>query len=246
MKFRQLYSCSDGNVHEVAAASGRRLIIECGTSWKRMQKTLNYNLLNVDGCLLTHEHGDHAAAAGDVLAAGISIYASKGTLAACGQAGAHNACIVKPGEVFQVGEFQVLGFNVNHDAAEPLGFVVYVDDEYLLFVTDTSHIPCRFNYQFSEIAIECSYDKDVLSEQLEAGEIIEPLAKRLLFTHMEKSTALRYLKEFCNLSKCRTIHLVHMSGRNIDKRAAKKEFESQLFIETRIVYASNQQTKPVH
>ncbi|MCK5127221.1 MAG: hypothetical protein KAR42_13285, partial [candidate division Zixibacteria bacterium] len=106
---------------------------------------------------------------------------------------------------------------------------------YMLFATDTAFIRQRFNTPFSIIAIECSYDKDVLQNRVESGDINETLAKRLLTSHMEKQVALKYLTDYCDLSKCREIHLLHLSRENIDKDKAKKDFERKLFIETKMI-----------
>jgi hypothetical protein len=61
------------------------------------------------------------------------------------------------------------------------------------------------------------------------------LAKRLLTSHMEKQNAMNYLQEFCDLSKCRQIHLLHCSGDNMDKEKVRIEFEKKFFIETKVV-----------
>ncbi|MDO8302666.1 MAG: hypothetical protein Q7T18_05445, partial [Sedimentisphaerales bacterium] len=85
------------------------------------------------------------------------------------------------------------------------------------------------------IALECSYDKDLHQERVDTGTINESLAKRLLTSHMEKQNTIKYLAEFCDLVKCREIHLLHCSADNIDKEQARKEIEERFFIKTVIV-----------
>lgn len=235
MKFTQLYSSSRGNLYTVTANSGERLLIECGVRWPKLLEALNYDLKGIVGCLLTHEHKDHSKAIKEVIKAGIDVYASVGTLEACGVEEEHRALPLDGFDRIVKNGFDVTFFRSNHDAADPLYFVVRCDNESLLFATDTSHIKERFRTAFKTIAIECSYDKAILQERVDTGDINEALAKRLLTSHMEKSTTIRYLSEFCDLSKCEEIHLLHLSGENIEREQTRKEIEDRFFITTRTV-----------
>jgi len=180
---------------------------------------------------------DHAKAAEDILKAGIDLYASEGTLRGIEES-LHlhrRAHILRDKELRTIDEtFEVFPFAVHHDATEPLGFIVHdrSSEEHLLFVTDTSHITQRFGVAFNIIAISASYDKDVLAGRVERQKINETLAKRLLVSHTEWRVAKRYVKEFCNLSQCREIHLLHCSSDNMDKKMVRKDIEESLFIKT--------------
>ena len=202
---------------------------------QKAQAALNYDLTNIVGALCSHEHADHSKAIRDVMKAGIDVYASEGTLSFLGWNLHRRAKTVEVSSPFRISEFEVMPFLINHDAAEPLGFVIRCDDEYLLFATDTSHIKQRFNIKFNIIAIECSYNKEYLAKRVKEKTINEELAKRLLSSHMEEKEAMRYLAEFCDLSKCSEIHLLHMSADNINKDRIKTEFEKRFCIKTRIV-----------
>ena len=237
MKFTQHYSSSSSNFYTVEAANGKRLLIECGARWPLMQDALGYRLDNVVGCLLTHEHKDHSKSVSNTLKAGIDVYASPGTWRMLEAKNHRRAVILGERETWYTpvngnGDFQFMPFQTHHDAEDPLGFVVKCNREHLLFATDTSHITQRFNVAFDIIAIECSYDRAILQERVDTGTINESLAKRLLTSHLERKETLRYLKEFCDLSKCREIHLLHMSSDNIDAESARKEIENELFIKT--------------
>ena len=232
MKFEQHYSSSRGNLYTVTAANGKRLMIECGVRWRKLQKALGYDLSGIEGCLLTHEHQDHSKAVKDVMKAGIDVYGSPGTLEACGIGYGRRAQAMLTNTAYTIGSFEVAAYDSNHDAAEPLLYTVRCNGEYLLFATDTSHIKQRFSIKFSVVAIGCSYDINILQERVNTKTINEEVAKRLLKSHMEKQVVMKYLSEYCDLGKCREIHLLHMSGDNIDKKATKKEFEQRYFIET--------------
>ncbi len=239
MKFIQHYSGSSGNLYEIISNNGDRLIIDPGVTWKKLQTALKHDLSNIVGALCSHNHSDHSKSVREVMRAGIDVYASAGTIFALGIENERRArhvtgtrrhawCI--PG-----GGFEITCFDVHHDAEEPLLFTIECDDDWMLFATDTNHITQRFKIPFDIIAIECSYDKDILEERMDTNDIDEALAKRLLNSHTEKQNTMRYLTDYCDLSKCREIHLLHMSRDNIDAEKTRKEFQEKLFIDTIIV-----------
>ena len=236
MKFESFYSSSRANLYCVTAANGKRLLIECGCTWKKLQKALNHDLSDIVGCLLTHEHKDHSKCVEDVLENGIDVYASAGTFDALGVVH-RKALRIYDMERFTIDDmFMIFPFPVNHDANEPLGFIVVEKGslESLLFVTDTSHIKQKFGLAFSIIALCCNYDGDLLRKREEAGEINTEFAKRLLTSHMERGVTKKYIADSCNLSKCTEIHLLHMSGDNIAQEAVRAEFEKEFIVKTHI------------
>jgi len=209
--------------------------LECGIAWPKIQKALSYDLTCIDGCLLTHEHRDHSKSFYDVMKAGIDVYSSAGTFDFLDVKEKRRAISIESYVYYKVSKtFLAFPFNIIHDAKEPFGYIVHdkIDGDWLLFVPDSGFIKQRFNIKFSIIAIECSYDMNILQQRVDTQDINESLAKRLLESHAEKQTTMRYLDEFCDLSKCREIHLLHMSAGNIDKQETKKEFEQRFFIET--------------
>lgn len=235
MKFEQLFSSSKGNAYVLTAANGKRLLIECGISWPLLQKALGYDLRGIEGCLITHEHKDHSKAVLDVMKAGIDVYGSIGTLDALGILGERKAWHAAAGTPYSIGPFWVTSYDISHDAMQPFMYVIQCDTESMLFATDTSHIKQRFLHTFDIIAIECSYNGPYLDKRVEEKTIDEEFAKRLLDSHMCESNCLAYLRDYCNLAKCREIHLLHLSADNINKDRIKREFEKKLFIEIKTV-----------
>lgn len=234
MTFKTHYSSSLGNLYEVRAANGRRLLIECGVPWATVNKALDYNLRRIDGCLISHEHQDHCKAITQVCRAGIDVYASAGTFEALNVARWRRTKIIADQVMVPIGPFKVLAFSVAHDAAEPLGFVVWepATNDYLLFATDTCLLTQWFIYPFSIIAIGCSFDQDVLQDRVARGDINETLAKRLLVSHGSVQWVRDYLKKFCDISKCQQIHLLQMSGENLNKEAVRAEIEKEFIVKT--------------
>ena len=144
MDIKVLASGSKGNCYRVSDGS-TTLLLECGIPFKRIREGLDFKLSEVAACLVTHEHFDHSKAVKDIVKAGIDVYMSSGTKQAIGVE-SHRIKTVSSQEQFTVGTFNILPFETQHDAAEPLGFLIYstLTHEKLLFATDTYFVKYRF------------------------------------------------------------------------------------------------------
>lgn len=206
MEFISLASSSKGNAYIVKnPESGELLLLECGIPYAKLKQLLNHDFSNVVGCLISHEHKDHALSAPSLLRDGINVYTSYGT--ALTFKNGELANIVESGEQFSVGSFEVLAFGVFHDAAEPLGFMVRCGGETLFFATDTVNLNV-FADEVSIYALECNYDELILESN---EHIIDKVKERTKRSHMEVGRLLRYIEK-CDLSKCRNIYLLHLSA----------------------------------
>ena len=235
MIFTQHYSSSKGNLYEVRAANGQRILLECGVRWPLIQKAIGYNLRSIKTCLLTHEHKDHSKSSRHIIENGIELWANQKTLNEIGLLSSRHGRTVQPGfpaAFTEGGTFEVRAYKSVHDAVDPLLFNVRCDDEWLLFAPDTCNIQQRFNLQFSIIAIECSFDRDILEARRKSGQVHEAQAVRLWASHMEKRNCIRYLDKFCDKSRLREIHLIHCSEGNLDAEAARAEVEEKFMIPT--------------
>lgn len=237
MIFRQHYSGSKANLYTVESSAGGRLMIECGVRWKDIQRALDYNLRGIEGCLVSHSHADHSTAVRDVARAGIDVYMSHGTFEALGLEGVRRIGVVPENTLIRLKSFDVLTFGVNHDCDGAFGFVIRekATGDFMLFATDTSHLTQRFMYAFSIVALECSYDLKTLQARVDAGDINESLAKRLLTSHFEKDNLINYLADSVDLSRCTEIHLLHLSSDNIHREITVKEIMDRFMITTRTV-----------
>ena len=59
MRLNVLGSGSEGNTYLVNC-DGEILILDCGISLKEAKIALNFDLTNVVGCFVTHNHFDHS------------------------------------------------------------------------------------------------------------------------------------------------------------------------------------------
>ena len=215
-----LASGSRGNCYWVTDGS-TPLLLEAGIRFQDIRKGTGFRVSEIAGVLISHEHQDHSKAVRDVMKAGIDCYMSAGTAEALGISG-HRLHIIQARQQFQLGSWAVLPFGTQHDAAEPLGFLLANQyGEKLLYATDTYYIRYRFR-GLTHIAVECNYSMDILRANIEARLVEPALKKRILKSHF----SLEHVKEFLkanDLSQVKEIWLLHLSDRNSDAELFKRE-----------------------
>ena len=153
--------------------------------------------------------------------AGIDCYISAGTAEALGLSG-HRLHIIKARQQFRIGTWTVLPFDTQHDAAEPLAFLLANQaGEKLLYATDTYFIRYRFR-GLTHIAVECNYSLDILRTNVEAGTVDKALKNRILKSHFSLENVKKFLLAN-DLSKVEAIFLLHLSDNNSDCERFKRE-----------------------
>ena len=204
MRFESLASSSSGNAY-VVSDNDTRILLECGVSHKKLQKLSGFSLSEFQGCIVTHEHKDHAKAVLELISRGMTLYMSQGTAEAL-ETDAVN--LVEHMEQFNIGSFDIVPFTTFHDAREPLGFLIKsrIDGDVLAFATDTVNLRYKFP-GLNILAIEANYDKAILER---CERMPEKVRYRITNSHMEIDTLCDYLRSL-DLSQCREIHLLHLS-----------------------------------
>lgn len=210
---------SSGNVYLLEDA-GETLILDAGLP-------LNSYILQVRsrivGALITHEHGDHSRGVKDLLMRGIHCYGSQGTWDALKTINPA-AEIVRAGDVFHIRRhFTVRPFPAEHDAAEPLGFLIRNDrtGEQLIYATDTAYI----RYTFPAVhywLVECNYCDDLMNDQFVDSELNQRLYGRLVTSHMSLDT-LKEMFAANDLRRTRKIVLCHLSDSRSDEDRMVRE-----------------------
>ncbi len=166
---------------------------------------------------------DHSKAVKDIMRAGIDCYISAGTAEALGLSG-HRLHIIKARQQFRIGTWTILPFETQHDAAEPLGFLLASQaGDKLLYATDTYYIKYKFR-GLTHIMIECNYSLDILKTNVKAGLVEPALKNRILKSHFSLENVKNFLKGN-DLSKIQEIWLLHMSDGNSDEARFKKEIQ---------------------
>ena len=213
LEIKVIASGSKGNCYYLNDGS-TALLLECGIKFKDIQKALNFNLSEIKGVLLSHEHGDHSKAFKDVLKHGLKIYSSLGTIESLDHKN-YYPNIIYAGKPFFIGTWSIYPFDVKHDAAEPLGFVLTSENGYrVLFATDTYVIPYHFP-GVTHMLIESNYDENTLQDQISEG-LPKFRYARLIKSHQSLQSVLMYLEKV-DKSKLEEIHLIHLSEGNANK-----------------------------
>jgi len=124
----------------------------------------------LDGVLLTHEHGDHVCGL-EVLSRkfDIPIYANSQTAEAVRYGGSfdhhRNWRIFRTGAEFKICDITVQTFPVPHDAVDPVGFAFYTGSSALGFITDLGYATKMIVERLREVhtlVIETNHDEKLL------------------------------------------------------------------------------------
>ncbi len=129
IRFSLLGSGSSGNAI-IVATSDTKILIDSGLSFKQLElrlKSVGETLDGLEAIFLTHEHGDHVKGVG-VLArrTKVPVFMSGGTFANLPKGVGeipHVECF-KSGATLSVGGMTLTSFDVVHDAADPVSYVV--------------------------------------------------------------------------------------------------------------------------
>jgi len=209
---------SSGNAY-VLQAGGSSLLLEAGLPIRQIVRAVP-DWRSVAGCLITHEHGDHAQSAEAVARMGIKTIASEGTVAAlCPDGSLSVINAVQMLSALRLGDFTVLPFETQHDAAQPCGYLIRYEPtgETALYATDTYYLSRTFPGIHYWI-VECNYIDEILDAQLEEDELTAALRKRLKKSHMSLRRLVDALRAN-DLRKTRAIILVHLSDERSNERA---------------------------
>lgn len=230
MQVEVLGSGSSGNCYKLSDGK-TTLLLECGLPFKTIKRKLGFKLSEVDACLITHEHMDHAKAVKDLMKNGVDCYMTKGTAEALGVKGHRLKTFKEYGErqynLELIGSFKVLPFEVIHDVKEPVGYFIknIRNEKSLVFVTDTAYMKYKIP-NCNTLMIECNYVKDRLDESLELGYINTNLRNRIVKNHLSLETLLDAL-DMDRLTSLEKIYILHLSDSNSDEKVIKKAIQAK-------------------
>ena len=180
------------------------LLIECGIRSVELMKTINFNVRNVCGCIISHVHSDHVQYVKDYLKYGFPIYMTPES-----RAETPVLCMERM-KVQKIGGFEVIPFQVPHNETDCDGFLIrHPEFGSLLYITDAEMCP----YDMSKAGInhekiECNYSIDYL-------EMTEVNKNHILCGHMELQTCKRFLRTIYS-EQLQSIGLIHLSQVNGD------------------------------
>lgn len=211
MKLRVLGSSSSGNSYALISDSGEILAIEAGCKFLDFKKMIDWKIANVSGCIVSHEHGDHARYIKDFMKSGIPVYTAFETQTALETITGERTIAIPPRRTRQIGSFTVTPFNVPHDTEiECYGYLIEHEEMgKLLFLTDLEY--CRYdfsNMKVEHIMVEANYSMDLVDRN-------EPNYEHRLRGHMSLYTALKFIQKNDNPA-LRNVVLIHLSNTSGD------------------------------
>lgn len=160
MILKTISTGSSGNCYLLTADSGETLILDAGVPVKDIKKGLGWNIRDVVGCIVTHEHKDHSRSVKDLRDMGIKVFAPYRSL---DDINADESTML--GQIF--GGFRITAFQVPHNGTRNCGFLVQTEGQKFLYMTDLEYCPYTFKKQhINHMLIECNYIKDMIDTDL--------------------------------------------------------------------------------
>jgi len=231
MDLKVLGSSSSGNCY-ILDNGNEALIIEAGIRFQEVKKALGFNLRKVVGCLITHQHNDHAKYIKAMVDSGFYTLALPEVWAAKELNGSR-AIHVKPGKGYKLGGFRVMPFNACHDVP-CVGYLIdHASCGKLMFLTDS--FMCEYSFNgLNTVMVECNYSDRKLIEAIKLGRTLPSQRERLMTSHMELNTCLEFLSAN-DLTNVTNIVLLHLSENNSDEPHFISEVERAT---GKVVYAA--------
>ena len=190
-----LGSGSAGN-SALIATEHCRLLIDGGLSARQLMLRLalcGFDPNDLDGVLLTHEHGDHVSGL-EVLCRKfqVPIYCNALTAEAvrfCSLGAHRNWRIFRTGSSFSICDIAVESFPVPHDAVEPVGYTFHAGGVALGYVTDlgqATRLTIERLREVQTLVIETNHDEKLLQNDRNRP---WPVKQRIMSRHGHLSNA---------------------------------------------------------
>lgn len=217
-------SSSLGNCYRLkSSVNGDEILVDIGLPFKDIQRACRYNFVHLNGILITHQHGDHSRSVSNWLQLGHKVYMTKDTAQAVHALDARTWIEIIPKKTFKVGIFTVLPFELEHDVPN-VGFLITDGEEKLLYITDTYY--CRYTFKdVDHILVECNHSYEILKNRVYDDELSKQRMERLVKSHFALENVIKFLQSM-DLSKCKDIHLIHLSNENSNEAEFKKAVQA--------------------
>lgn len=215
---------SSGNCYALYDNDGRILLLDLGLARKQILRGIDFNVSDVVGCVVSHEHGDHSKSVKDFENMGIKVWKpfNESNLTDC----------------MKFGGFAVQCFPLPHNGVANFGFYINADGQKILYLTDYEY--CRFSFNslaVNHIICECNYQKELVGRDLPNYEHKIrghcPLDTCKSFIKTNKTPALRTVilchmsSDSCNAEEC-LAEVQNVVGEGVNVVVARKGLEVEL------------------
>lgn len=208
MFLRTIGTGSSGNCHLLTASNGETLILDCGVPISEIKKGLDWNIKNVVGCIVTHQHRDHSKSVEDLIKIGIPVFRPYKPLI-MNQFLSNSYFTVR---IFDLTTSDNKWIHTNSDGSECpcYGFLIeHPEMGKMIYITDCEFVKWRFN-GINHILLGVDYDKSMVDMNNPAK------ASHVLRGHMSIDTACDFVK--ANYSdSLQNVIMCHLSSENADK-----------------------------
>jgi phosphoribosyl 1,2-cyclic phosphodiesterase len=231
MKLKVVNSNSSGNSYALDAGE-EILLIEAGCKMADVKKAIDYRLADVVGCIVTHEHGDHAKCAVEYARFGVNVY---GPEALKGKKDFPYGKFMPLTESItkKIGSFSVTPF-VNHHDVPIFGYLIYHKDMgVMLFSTDSYKIDMALT-GINHFLIEANYSDAIIKENFKQGKIDKHQVDRIMLSHMSLDYCVKYLRDCQADRTARTITLCHLSERNSNPKMFADRVAGEFGVPTQV------------
>ena len=221
MILKCLATGSKANCYVLKRDNGEMLILDAGLPINEIKKGIEFDVTNLKGALITHGHGDHVLSAEKLK---------------------QFTPVWKPYENehkklhTHLGDFDITSFDVPHNGVENRGFLIGVDEQMILYVTDFEYIPYNLaSKNIDTMLIELNYQAENIEDNPNNH------MSHVILGHAEEKVTIEILRQ--NTKSLRSVILCHMSNSgNLNRELAMKNIKDVLPNYVQVSWAKAGQT----
>lgn len=217
VQVQSLGSGSSGNALLIETTT-QSFVIDCGIGPRALKTALaayGRDLSTITALFLSHEHSDHVRSLGSFERAAVPIIATTGTARAADVA-KHLWQEIRPESPIRIGKAEITALPVQHDAAEPCGYVFTIEESRIVVLTDLGCATESLREAVGAadlVVIEANHDEQMLRR----GPYPAYLKQRVLSPqgHLSNVACADFLVDaFAGSAHIRTVWLAHLSQTN--------------------------------
>jgi len=231
--FCPLASGSKGNAIYIGT-DHTKVLIDAGISARQIEKKLaeiNVDLSDIDAIVITHEHTDHINGLGTLgCKMGFPVFANSDTARAIYEilGDAPKFKIFSTGEKFEFGDLEFDPFSIQHDAADPVGFVVQTATQKIGVCADLGFASSLVTSKLQNcdyLYLEANHQVSMVHSSARPPIYKQRVLGRL--GHLSNDQCAELVKEVMN-PKLKHLYLAHLSSECNTPEVAQMVIQSML------------------
>ncbi|MBS0629758.1 MAG: MBL fold metallo-hydrolase [Verrucomicrobia bacterium] len=231
--FCPLASGSKGNAIFVGTEQ-TKVVIDAGISARQLEKRLaeiNVDLSDIDAIVVTHEHTDHINGLATLgCKMGFPVFANSDTARAIYEilGDAPKFKIFSTGEKFEFGDLEFDPFSIQHDAADPVGFIIRMGMTKIGVCADLGFASSLVTSKLQNcdyLYLEANHQVSMVHSSTRPAVYKQRVLGRL--GHLSNDQCAELLKEIMH-PKLKHLYLAHLSSECNTPEVAKMVISSML------------------